>query len=99
MAVGGSRGERAPPWWRRRRRRIDLVCAKATWSTQLDRGVRNAALPLPARADGVERGGFVQRPARAAADRSRPRTGAQARRAARLPEMGGSVSIAARPNA
>ncbi len=23
IAVGGSRGERAPPWWRRRRRRIE----------------------------------------------------------------------------
>src|SRR5438067_9209569 len=32
--VGGSRGERAPPWWRRRRRRIGHVFAKARWSIQ-----------------------------------------------------------------
>src|SRR6266581_2721503 len=99
MAVGGSRGERAPPWWRRRRRRIDLVCAMATWSIQLERGVRHVALSLPARADGVERGRFLQRAARAAAHGRRPRAGAQARRAARERPLGGGLSIAARPHA
>src|SRR5438105_3117533 len=39
MEVGGSRGERAPPWWRRRRRRIDRMVAKARGPTQANGGV------------------------------------------------------------
>src|SRR5437773_10165855 len=37
MAVGGSRGERAPPWWRRRRRRIDHAFVKANRSIHANR--------------------------------------------------------------
>ena len=29
--VGGSKGERAPPWWRRHRRRISRIRATARW--------------------------------------------------------------------
>src|SRR5437016_1801069 len=44
MAVGGSRGERAPPWWRRRRRRIENVPIKRQASTRAG-GVNSGMRP------------------------------------------------------
>ncbi len=52
MALGGSRGERAPPWWRRRRRRIEHVRVRVRGSIQVGVGVNHAAFGRP-RAEGA----------------------------------------------